>query len=134
MRRSLVVIAALAGFFGLAALFLLGTERGTRWSLGQLAAVAPLEIDTKNTTGTWLSRIGIPLVRYQDDGGEVVAYDIALNINWIRTSLTTIAIDYIGVRRLEIVSPSSPCCLRTAATGESTVANPHSRCSLPTSA
>ena len=99
--RSFLTLAVLAVTLGLVVASVLGTERGTRWALGQVSTFAPLEIETRGVTGTLLTDLAVPSVRYADPDRVITIRDVVINIDWSRTSLTTIALRQLTVRELD---------------------------------
>lgn len=51
--------------------FLLSTERGARWVLGSVGALAPGSLEIGETAGTLRGPLAVRRVRYQDEGLDV---------------------------------------------------------------
>ena len=77
-----------------AVFLVLGTERGTRWAFAQIQALAPIEISS-SVTGTLLTQVDVPFIRYVDADRNMRLSDISLNIDWSASTFSSIAVDQL---------------------------------------
>ena len=94
IRRSLIGIATLLLMATVAIFLLLGTERGTRWAFAQIATFAPIEIGSP-VTGTLLTQVDVPSIRYADENREILIGEIKLNVDWSASAPSSIAVDQL---------------------------------------
>jgi len=102
--RSLLTLAAVVLAAGSLIAFVVGTESGTRWVLEKVSAFAPVEIEGHNASGTLLTGLEIPLVRYADADRVITIRNVHIVFDWLRTSLTEIAVKELTVHQFEILN------------------------------
>lgn len=92
---------------------LLGTERGARWVLGGVGALAPGSLEIGEITGTLRGPLAVRRVRYRDEGLDVRVARAALD--WrlrelLHRQLDVVSLEIEGVRVVTVESeePSEP--------------------------
>ena len=103
LRRLLIVTALTTALLVLPLVVLLGSEWGTHWVLSRVAAIAPMEIRVTDTSGTLLTTVDIPFMRYKDADRELIVDDAALNIDWTATTFATLAIERLTARQVTMM-------------------------------
>lgn len=106
IRRAVLAVVGVVAILVLLLTLLLGTERGTRWALNMAAEALPLEINIADVSGTFLSVIEIPLIRYRDGDRDVAIHDVSVNIDWTAMSFTNVAIERLAARQVNLTSLS----------------------------
>ena len=85
-----VVVLLVAAMIALA-----GTESGSRWVLRRVAQFAPVEIDASGASGTLLTQLEIPWLRFENAGLKLSVAELDLNIDWSSTSTGHVALEHL---------------------------------------
>ena len=108
LRRGAIAIVSLLLIVLLLGYFVVGTESGSRWVLNKVAAAVPMDIDTANVTGTLLTQLDIPALRYADAKLILDIDELAFNVDWSETSLDRVALEYLAARELRLQTTGEP--------------------------
>ena len=92
IRRALIGTVGLFVSLVLVLVFVLGTERGTRWVLDQATAIVPAEINFDDISGTLLTAVEMRSIRYADGERTFIVSDLLVNIDWTATEFSMFAI------------------------------------------
>ncbi len=104
IRRALIGTVGLFVSLVLVLVFVLGTERGTRWVLDQATAIVPAEIIFGNINGTLLTTVEMRSIRYADGERTVIVSDLLVNIDWTATEFSMLAIERLSIREISLTS------------------------------
>lgn len=90
-----------------AAALLLGTDTGTRWTLGQLIRFAPGELVLSEYEGTLLRGLRIQRLSYSYAAVRVTAVDLFLEPDWLRSGPGRIALQQLSAEQISYLNTSS---------------------------
>jgi len=104
IRRALIGTVGLFVSLVLVLVFVLGTERGTRWVFDQATAIMPAEINFGDINGTLLTAVEMRSIRYADGERTVIVSDLLVNIDWTATEFSMLAIERLSIREISLTS------------------------------
>jgi len=104
IRRALIGTVGLFVSLVLVLVFVLGTERGTRWVFDQATAIVSAEIIFGNINGTLLTAVEMRSIRYADGERTVIVSDLLVNIDWTATEFSMLAIERLSIREISLTS------------------------------
>ncbi|MDH4048247.1 MAG: translocation/assembly module TamB domain-containing protein [Gammaproteobacteria bacterium] len=87
LRRIGVTLAGLLLLVIVLAVFVLGTEPGTRWALRQAIRVVPGELVVDEFSGTFLGGLRVSELGYSIDDVRLTASELRIRLDWFRSSL-----------------------------------------------
>ncbi len=88
----LVVVAAAA--------LLLGTEKGTRWTVGKVIRLVPGELLVDDYEGTLLRGLRMQKMSYNYAAVQVTAFDLFLKPDWLRSNRHRIALQQLSAEQI----------------------------------
>ena len=104
IRRAAVALITLLLRIVLCVALIAGTESGTRWVLGKASTALPIDLDADRVSGTLLTQLDIPSVRYSDAKLVLNIEDLTLNVDWSQSSPSHITLERLTVKKVELQS------------------------------